>query len=260
MFIQYYIASKKGNFTTADLLKSPLMELILPAGKRNRALMILWPLVSAEEVLDFDPFADFLGRTPSGNLKLCGVDADCLFFSVQYDEASRSTRGRIQTWVWSFFIVLRPIKRPCTILWPGKQLDAILKKNKAYMPWGRKFNDQQYWAKEVNYKTVKKWTKLKYTRRISFSFSAGKLRFQESLERSKYIVAKNSTVLWSEWQKDFKTFYSSPKQLISFIASILWKMERLSVRQFNSERIIHLSIEVETVKASITNLGISGVV
>lgn len=250
--IQYYKPTRKGDFTL------PSFDILINGNAYSSPgkTITVGDASSPSSSRAPDPFADFFGRSSqSMEPEYVEVDDDA-FFSLAVDKEEVYVGEGFNLSL--AFYMSEANQAPFQFYEPGRQLDEILKKVKPTNVWEENYNITNIEPEQVTI-NGKRWTRYKVFEATFFPFSEGEIEIPRiSWEMIKYRVAKNPTFFGSNRQEDFKTFFSSAKNIkVKPLPPHPLKNE-VSVGEYQIRENIK-NIEVETGQGFDYNFGISGV-
>ncbi|MBN3520860.1 BatD family protein [Algoriphagus lutimaris] len=250
--IQYYKPTRKGDFTL------PSFDILINGNAYSSPgkTITVGDASSASSSRVPDPFADFFGRSsPSEEPEYVELEDDA-FFSLAVDKEEVYVGEGFNLSL--AFYMSEANQAPFQFYEPGRQLDEILKKVKPTNVWEENYNITNIEPEQVTI-NGKRWTRYKVFEATFFPFSEGEIEIPRiSWEMIKYRVAKNPTFFGSNRQEDFKTFYSSAKNIKVKPLPPHPLRNEVSVGEYQIRENIK-NIEVETGQGFDYNFGISGV-
>lgn len=250
--IQYYKPTRKGDFTL------PSFDILINGNAYSSPgkTITVGDASSASSSRVPDPFADFFGRSsPSEEPEYVELEDDA-FFSLAVDKEEVYVGEGFNLSL--AFYMSEANQAPFQFYEPGRQLDEILKKVKPTNVWEENYNITNIEPEQVTI-NGKRWTRYKVFEATFFPFSEGEIEIPRiSWEMIKYRVAKNPTFFGANRQEDFKTFYSSAKNIkVKPLPPHPLKNE-VSVGEYQIRENIK-NIEVETGQGFDYNFGVSGI-
>ncbi|WP_373400687.1 BatD family protein [Algoriphagus halophilus] len=250
--IQYYKPTRKGDFTL------PSFDILINGNAYSSPgkTITVGDASSASSSRAPDPFADFFGRSsPSEEPEYVELEDDA-FFSLAVDKEEVYVGEGFNLSL--AFYMSEANQAPFQFYEPGRQLDEILKKVKPTNVWEENYNITNIEPEQVTI-NGKRWTRYKVFEATFFPFSEGEIEIPRiSWEMIKYRVAKNPTFFGANRQEDFKTFYSSAKNIkVKPLPPHPLKNE-VSVGEYQIRENIK-NIEVETGQGFDYNFGVSGI-
>lgn len=250
--IQYYKPTRKGDFTL------PSFDILINGNAYSSPgkTITVGDASNASSSRVPDPFADFFGRSsPSEEPEYVELEDDA-FFSLAVDKEEVYVGEGFNLSL--AFYMSEANQAPFQFYEPGRQLDEILKKVKPTNVWEENYNITNIEPEQVTI-NGKRWTRYKVFEATFFPFSEGEIEIPRiSWEMIKYRVAKNPTFFGANRQEDFKTFYSSAKNIkVKPLPPHPLKNE-VSVGEYQIRENIK-NIEVETGQGFDYNFGVSGI-
>ncbi len=205
--IQYYKPTRKGDFTL-DRFSVKINGNDIPS--QGKKIRVIDPR-QQRSTNAFDAFDDLFGRSGTREEpEFIEIEDDAFFAaSVDKDEVFIGEGFNVSL----AFYMSESNQAPFQFHEPGRQLDDILKKMKPTNAWEENFNITNIQPERVVF-NGKSYVKYKVYEASFFPFSEGQITIpQISWEMIKYRVARNPTFFGSNRMEDFKTFYSSPKNI-----------------------------------------------
>lgn len=205
--IQYYKPTRKGEFTLSRFsVKINGNDFASP----GKTITVTDPRSAQRQSNAFDPFDDLFGRRDREEPEFIEIEDDAFFAaSVDKEEVFVGEGFNVSL----AFYMSESNQAPFQFYEPGRQLDEILKKMKPSNAWEENFNITNIQPERVTL-NGKNWIKYKVYEATFFPFSEGQITIPSiAWEMIKYKVARNPTFFGSNRLEDFKTFYSSAKQV-----------------------------------------------
>lgn len=249
--IQYYKPTRKGEFTLGRFsVKINGNDFSSP----GKTITVTDPRSAQRQSNAFDPFDDLFGRRDREEPEFIEIEDDAFFAaSVDKEEVFVGEGFNVSL----AFYMSESNQAPFQFYEPGRQLDEILKKMKPSNAWEENFNITNIQPERVTL-NGKNWIKYKVYEATFFPFSEGQITIPSiSWEMIKYKVAKNPTFFGSNRLEDFKTFYSSAKQIKVKPLPQHPLRNEVSVGVFQLRENIN-SLEAQTGEGFTYNFGISG--
>lgn len=205
--IQYYKPTRKGEFTLSRFsVKINGNDFSSP----GKTINVTDARSTQRQSNAFDPFDDLFGRRDREEPEFIEIEDDAFFASsIDKEEVFVGEGFNVSL----AFYMSESNQAPFQFYEPGRQLDEILKKMKPSNAWEENFNITNIQPERVTL-NGKNWIKYKVYEATFFPFSEGQITIPSiAWEMIKYKVARNPTFFGSNRLEDFKTFYSSAKQV-----------------------------------------------
>ena len=203
--VQNYAPTKEGKFKLPPFA----MEL---NGKRAQSPGTVITVGPPRQVQQMDdPFAEFFGRTPSGNKEFLDVKEDAFFAITTSKDKVYVGEGFTATLA---FYVAEANKAEMQFYDIGNQMQSILKKVKQANCWEENFNIEEIQPVQVVI-DGKKFAEYKLYRATFYPLNKKPVKFPSlAIKMIKYKVAKNPSFFGQNKVQDFKTFQTKPKIVI----------------------------------------------
>ncbi len=207
--VMSYLPTRQGVFTLPAFKMKVNDEIISSPGKK----ITVGPPIQSQQrdpfrsLFDRDPASDFFGR---GETEFVDVKEDALLALTTNKNEVYVGEGFTTT---LSFLVADNNRAPMQFHDLGKQLSDILKKLRPSTCWEENFNIENIEGESIEI-SGKNYTQYKIYQATFYPLNTQPITFPSvGLEMIKFKVAKNPSFFGQNRQEDYKTFYSSPKQV-----------------------------------------------
>lgn len=203
--IQYYKPLRKGRYT----LSSFSLNINGKTASSDGKTISVTDARQSQRSRNNDPFDDFFGGAEE-EPEYVEVEDDA-FFSLSVDKEEVFI-GEGFNVVLAFYMS-EDNQAPFNFHEPGRQLENIIKKIKPTNAWEENFNITNIQPERIEI-NGKGWTRFKVYESTFYPFSEGTVNIPSiPWEMIKYKIAKNPTFFGNNRLEDYKTFYSSAKNI-----------------------------------------------
>jgi hypothetical protein len=248
--IQYYKPTRKGEFILDAFSVKINGNDYSSSGKR----IVVGDARTSQRSGVFDSFDDIFGRREREEPEFIEIEDDA-FFASSVDKTEVFVGEGFN--VSLAFYMSETNQAPFQFYEPGRQLDEILKKMKPTNAWEENFNITNIQPERVTIND-KNWVKYTVYEATFYPFSEGEITIPPiSWEMIKYRVARNPSFFGSNRLEDYKTFYSSAKNIKVKPLPPHPLRNEVSVGVFQLRENIS-QLQVETGEGFTYNFGVSG--